>query len=106
MRLCAAPVLLLPLLGAGCDSLSARSFAGTVIIMSLHGASVTPPGQHLELWARNQYNDIIRINPYYDEANGKTHNGLMIRQAISPTDPCIIDDHGNLLTTAAAYPND
>ena len=38
MRLCAAPVLLLPLLGAGCDSLSAQSFAGAVIIMSLHGA--------------------------------------------------------------------
>lgn len=88
----------------GCDALTVRPFAGTVMQFALSGAKITPPGQHLELWARNQYNDIIRINPYYDFAKGLTSNGLMIRQAISLQDPCIIDDNGNLLTSAAAYP--
>jgi hypothetical protein len=96
---------LVPLMASlGCDALTVRPFAGTVMQFTLTGAAVTPPGQHLELWARDQYNDIIRINPFYDFANGKTSLGLMIRQAISLDDPCITDDKGNLLTSAAAYP--
>ena len=88
----------------GCDALTVRPFAGTVMQFTLAAAQITPPGMHLELWARDQYNDIIRINPYYDFPNGKTSTGLMIRQAITLQDPCIIDNAGNLLTSAAAYP--
>jgi hypothetical protein len=72
--------------------------------MTLEGAQVTPRGTHLEIWARDQYNDIIRLQPFYDESVNAITPGLMIRQAISPTDPCMTDDKGNLLTTAAAYP--
>lgn len=89
---------------AGCDALTVRSFAGSILQMTLEGAQVTPPGTHLEIWARDQYNDIIRLQPFYDESINATTPGLMIRQAIAPTDPCMIDDKGNLLTTAAAYP--
>ena len=71
-----------------------------------------PAGQHLELWARTQYDDIVRVNGYYDLGDGKTANGLMIRQAISLNDPCMIDGYyfagngnGNLLTSPAAYPS-
>jgi len=87
----------------GCDSLTARSFAGTVMSFTLSGSGTTPPGMHLELWARNATDDIIRINPYYDLTDYKTAYGIMIRQAVSLDDPCMIDEEGNLLTTAAAY---
>jgi hypothetical protein len=92
------------LASAGCDALTVRSFSGSVLQMTLEGAPVTPAGTHLEIWARDQYNDILRLKPFFDEANYKTKEGLMIRQAISPDDPCMTDDKGNLLTTAAAYP--
>lgn len=96
---------LLPLLGsAGCDALTVRSFAGTIMQFTMANVGITPAGQHLELWARDQYNDIIRVNPFYDLPNGLAAPGLMIRQAISLDDPCLIDAKGNLLTTAAAYP--
>jgi hypothetical protein len=92
----------------GCDALNVRSFSGAIMQFTIEGAkpvdSTQAPNKHLEVWARDQYNDIIRINPFYDENNYKTAYGLMIRQAISENDPCIIDDLGNLLTTAAAYP--
>jgi hypothetical protein len=91
---------------AGCDSLAVNPFSGTLMEMRLQGVAVTPPGQHLELWARDGYDDILRINPFYDEASNKTSYGQFIRQAISLDDPCLIDDAGNLLTSAAAYPGD
>ncbi|MCU1280422.1 MAG: hypothetical protein JWM53_3968 [bacterium] len=105
---------LLPLLGSlGCDALTARSFAGTVMQLTIDGvtAQSIPAGQHLELWARTQYDDIVRVDGYYNLAAGKTAYGLAIRQAISLSDPCMIDGYyylnnsgGNLLTSAAAYP--
>jgi hypothetical protein len=92
------------LTSAGCDALTVHSFAGSVLQMTLEGAKITPPGTHLEIWARDQYNDIIRLAPFYDESVNATTPGLMIRQAISVNDPCMTDDRGNLLITAAAYP--
>ncbi|HXU70680.1 MAG TPA: hypothetical protein VN947_15190 [Polyangia bacterium] len=89
---------------SGCDALGANPFAGTIMQLTVANAAVTPAGQHLELWARDQYNDILRIDPFYDETNYKTSYGLMIRQAVSLDDPCLIDANGNLLTDASAYP--
>ncbi len=92
----------------GCD-ISAQPFAGTIAELSIAGAQPTPPGQHLELWARNKYGDIVRIN-----TNNENHSnpafpdgspGYLIVNAITMSDPCLIDAHGNLLTTAAAYPS-
>jgi hypothetical protein len=98
-------LLLVPLLPSlGCDALSVRPFAGTVSQFTLSGAQVTPPGEHIEIWARDQYNDIIRLNPYYDETNALSTPGIMIRRAIPLDSPCMIDSKGNLLTSAAAYP--
>ena len=98
-------LLVVPLLPSlGCDALTVRPFAGTVSQLTLSGAQVTPPGQHIELWARDQYNDIIRLNPYYDETNALTTPGIMIRVAMPLDSPCMIDAKGNLLTSAAAYP--
>lgn len=104
---------LLPLVAsAGCDALTVRSFAGTVMQFTLTGvtAQTIPAGQHLELWARTQYDDIVRVPGYTDLTNGVTANGIMIRQAISLKDPCMIDGYyfpnnpnGNLLTSPAAY---
>ena len=62
------------------------------------------------MWVRTQYDDIVRVNGYTNLATGATANGLMIRQAISLKDPCMIDGYyfpnnagGNLLDTAAAF---
>lgn len=104
---------LLPLVASlGCDALTVRSFAGTVMQLTLTGvtAQTIPANQHLELWARTQYDDIVRVDGYYDLGAGKTAYGLMLRQAISLNDPCMIDGYyfahnpnGNLLTSPAAY---
>jgi hypothetical protein len=93
----------------GCDALNVHPFAGTVAQLTLSGAQVTPANQHLELWARDQYNDIIRLNPYFNETQTLpvekvTAFGLMIRPALPLDSPCMIDSKGNLLTSAAAYP--
>ena len=104
---------LLPLAASlGCDALTARPFAGTVMELTFAGVTATtiPAGKHLELWARTQYDDIVQVSGYYDLANGKTATGLMVRQAISLADPCMLDTYyfgkgaGNLLTSPAAYP--
>ncbi|MCU1282293.1 MAG: hypothetical protein JWM53_5839 [bacterium] len=109
---------LLPLLASlGCDALTVRSFAGTVMEFTISGVTPTslPAGQHLELWARTQYDDIVRVDGYTNLSLGETANGVMIRQAISLKDPCTIDGYyypneindptkGNLLTSEAAYP--
>lgn len=105
---------LLPLLGSlGCDALTVRSFAGTVMQFTISGVTATtiPANQHLELWARTQYDDIVRLEGYTDLGAGKSAPGLMIRQAVSLNDPCMIDGYyfhnsgGNLLTSPAAYPS-
>jgi hypothetical protein len=107
---------LLPLAAsAGCDALTVRSFAGTVSEMTINATGITattiPPGQHLELWARTQYNDIVRVPGYYDLQKGLSAFGLMLRPAITLDDPCMIDTYygdktgpGNLLTSPDAYP--
>lgn len=97
----------------GCD-ISAKPFAGTIIQLVLEGIPPNPPGEHLELWARNANDDIIRINGtyFFEDKVGKrpaatlTPPGLTIRNAYDFSDPCIIDASGNLLITAAAYPKD
>src|SRR5690348_12858991 len=97
----------IPLCAAlGC-SIGVNGFQGTVLQMTLE-VSASAPGHHLELWARNPYNDVLRINgSFTDSATSKTvyPYGLQVQQAISLDDPCMIDDKGNLLTTAAAYPS-
>jgi hypothetical protein len=96
----------------GCDALTVRSFAGTVMQFTLDGvtAQSIPANQHLELWARTQYDDIVRVDGYTNLGTGATANGLMLRPAVSLKDPCTIDgyyfagnENGNLLTSPAAY---
>jgi hypothetical protein len=102
---------------AGCDALTVRSFAGTVMQFTFTQAvkqTSIPAGSHLELWARTQYDDIVRVPGYYDLGQGLSANGIMIRQAISVTDSCMLDSYyaptdanktaGHSLTTAAAFP--
>jgi hypothetical protein len=111
-----APLSLLPLVvSLGCDALTVRSFAGTVGQFTLESvtASTIPAGQHLELWARTQYNDIVRVDGFTNINAFTTEYGLMIRQAISLDDPCMIDAYlpqadekataGHLLTSPDAY---
>ena len=108
MRYRIAVILMSALLpAAGCD-IAAKPFAGTIIQMTLDGAAVTPAGQHLELWARDQYDDVLRISGIYDTtAAGRAvrlfPDGLAVRLAITMDDPCMIDGAGNLLTKAEAY---
>jgi hypothetical protein len=102
-------LLLVPLAASvGCDELSVHSFAGATMQFTIAVPDTTPPGtpvgSHLEVWARNANNDIIRLEPFYDQNAYKTTPGLIIRQAISATDPCMIDANGNLLTSPDAYP--
>jgi len=97
------------LLATGCD-ISAKSFSGTVVNLTLTGVQ-TAPGAHLELWARSQFNDIIRINGNFDIPDPKnpqitnriTPYGYKVVPAITMGDPCMIDANGNLLVTASAY---
>src|SRR5437868_8683209 len=87
---------LLPLLASfGCDALTVRTFSGTIMEFTLDGvtASTIPANQHLELWARTQYNDIVRVEGYYDLTKGLSTPGIMIRQAISLKDPCMLDGY-------------
>jgi hypothetical protein len=104
---------LAPLLGSlGCDSLTVHTFAGTVMEFTIDGvtAQTIPANQHLELWARTQYDDIVRLEGYTNQPQGISSPGFMLRQAISLKDPCMLDGYfrgtgdGNLLTSPAAYP--
>lgn len=101
-------VLALGACGAGCG-LDAPQFAGTYMQMMLAGAGTNLAGEHLELWARDPYNDILRIDTIDDvvDSNGGATRyfpfGFVIRPAITMDDPCMIDDRGNLQVTAAAY---
>ncbi|MGZ3438520.1 MAG: hypothetical protein ACXVDD_03350 [Polyangia bacterium] len=95
---------------AGCDSLSAKSYAGTVIEMAIEGATPTPAAHHLELWARDRYDDILRVDALYDSSSHLASFGLQIRDAIRLEDPCIIvtdptsPTYGELLVMPSAYP--
>jgi hypothetical protein len=93
--------LLLALASTGCNSLTVDRFSGTIIELTMAGATASPPGTHLELWARDQYDDVIRIVGANSDGNPP---GLVIRPALSLADPCIIDDAGHLLTSPDAYP--
>jgi hypothetical protein len=126
------PALLAALSTAGC-SIYAPPFAGAVIELTLSGGTPLPAAQHLELWARVAHDDVVRIRRIQDldvtgalspeaattcadadpasvlAATGEriVHcrpAGFMIRPAIRMSDPCLIDDLGNLLVTPAAYP--
>ena len=112
-------MVVLVALAPGCD-ISVKPFAGTILQMSVsQNVTPSPPGSHLELWARTLYDDIVRINPENaDRAFVETFTfgrtpqpfpdgrpGLKIVKAITMGDPCVIDAHGNLLTTADAYPS-
>ena len=92
----------------GCDALTVHPFAGSVLALTIRQDATTGPsaaGHHLELWARDASNDILRVQLFYDSADYKTTFGVAVRQAISLDDPCMIDDQGNLLVTPAAYPS-
>jgi hypothetical protein len=101
---------LLTLPGVGCDSLVAKSYAGTVIEMTIDGAPPTPAGQHLEVWARDSYDDVLRVDALWDEANHRSSFGLQIRDAIDLDDPCMIvtdrsaPTYGELLVMPSAHP--
>lgn len=95
---------LLLVLACGCDALTVHPFSGSIIEFDLAGLAATPPGKHLELWARTPHNDILRIDLLFPSL-GKSVYGLMVRPAIDAAEPCVIDDKGNLLTSADAYPS-
>ncbi len=97
----------LPLLLAGtlgCDALSVKTFSGAVMQFTLENAPATAAGTHLELWARNANNDIIRLAPYYEENKYLSQPGFIIKPAITLDDPCMTDGKGHLLTDPSAYP--
>jgi hypothetical protein len=92
----------------GCDALTVHPFAGSVLALTIRQDATTGPsaaGHHLELWARDASNDILRVQLFYDSADYMTTFGVAVRQAISLDDPCVIDEHGNLLVSPAAYPS-
>jgi hypothetical protein len=105
-------LLVAPLaLSAGCNSLSVKTFVGTIVQMTFEGSAATAPGTHLELWTRDANDGIIRVDgtyyTYTDPTTKKSTSvspfGLMIRQAVALDDPCLIDKKGNLLTSPDAY---
>jgi hypothetical protein len=111
-------LVLIPVLLSAC-SLSAQSFSGAILEMTVAGVSPSPPNQHFELWARDSYDDTVRVSGIYElEANGALSAeqlascrpldsdkqlmqtgsrtihcrpfGLTIRQAIRMDDPCLV----------------
>jgi hypothetical protein len=100
--------LVLLSLAAGCD-ISVKSYAGATLQLSFATGNPSPPLHHLELWARDSVNDIIRVNGIvFDNVTNQQIEpapfGISIVYGITFDDPCMIDSKGNLLTTAAAYP--
>jgi hypothetical protein len=84
----------------GC-SLDVTPFVGTTIVLDIAGASATRPGEHLELWGRNNNNDIFRVSYRLQDNELR---GFSIRPALQLEDPCSINDTGYLLTDSRAYP--
>lgn len=95
---------LLFLLQVGCDAFTVKPFAGAVIELEIFGATASAPGEHLELWARNQFDDVLRLPILYAGKAGPSRHGLQVRLAVDPRDPCLIDRGGHLLTSSDAYP--
>src|SRR5688572_344559 len=98
-------------LTTGCD-ISVHTFAGAYLQLTITGGAPTPANQHLELWARTQYDDIVRIDHVYvDEQqpspageDPRRRYGFVIRNAVSMGDPCLIDENtGVRLGDPAAY---
>jgi hypothetical protein len=100
--------LCLALATAACDHFVVSDFAGSRLVLTIHGASATPAGQHLELWARTDDglgNDLVtrllfEVPP--DLSIGQTGysaqaSAYTIAQTVDINDPCMIDDNGNLL---------
>jgi hypothetical protein len=106
-------VLLVGIVGAsGCDALSAHTFAGAIIsmTMTLSSQQPEPTGEHLELWARDANNDIIRVDGIVDSSARTSAYGLQVVLAVDPADPCMIvtdkgsPAYGELLVSPKAYP--
>ncbi|MSP61179.1 MAG: hypothetical protein EXR72_12705 [Myxococcales bacterium] len=105
-------------LGASaCDRLSVTDFAGAKIELTLSGAAPTAAGQHLELWARDGNQHVIRLlaGSVRDECGGEGgcinnfgYHPALSAYAVAPVvdldDPCMIDDRGNLLWKPEAQP--
>src|SRR5262249_184161 len=83
-------LLVLPLVPSlGCDELTVRSFSGATLQFTISVPGATPAGTHLEVWARDSSNSILRLAPFYDQNAYKTTPGLIVRQAISLDSPCM-----------------
>jgi hypothetical protein len=96
--------------GASGCSLSAPPFAGSVLALTLSTTTRTAPDEHIEIWARTEFDDVIRIDHLFTAPGGqdalRSRYGFVIRNAIDMGDPCMIDvETGALLTTAEAYPS-
>jgi hypothetical protein len=72
----------------------------------LGGARATPAGQHLELWARDGDQDLVRVVAGVGVPDGdidpqgiapRKQGVYQIRQAVDIADPCMIDGQGHLL---------
>src|SRR5258706_14070066 len=109
-RWLAVPLAAIAWLLAGCDALTVRTFAGTIMKLSITANDVTAPGDHLEMWARDQNDNIVRLDAIYDAAHFRSAYGVQIRLTVDPNDPCMIvtDPHsaayGEPLTSPRAYP--
>src|SRR5689334_1024230 len=104
------PLRALALLGAclaaaGCDRFNVVPFAGAKIQMNVAGAKATPAGQHLELWARDGDEQLLRVvtgsatdDQVDPQGIAPTRQGVyVIKQAVDLADPCMIDQAGHLL---------
>ena len=81
--------------GASACDLAVPAFRGARIAMTLNNLPPTPAGDHLELWVREGEESIIRL----DAGPGVAY---AIAPVVSFTDPCAIDNQGNLIWTPAA----
>jgi hypothetical protein len=110
---CRALALLgVALLVGACDRFNVVPFAGAKIQLTIAGARVTPAGQHLELWARDGDETLVRVvagsatdGQVDPQGIAPTRQGVyVIRQAVDIADPCMIDGAGHLLWQPDAQP--
>src|SRR3954465_4487501 len=88
-----APVLVVLVTAGGCGFV-VHPYTGSVIEMTLDGAKPPPAGKHLELWGRNRFDAILRVDSFHDVTTGQSSFGLTVRPAAPADDPCLIDDAG------------
>jgi hypothetical protein len=108
----ALALLAVSLLAGACDRFNVVPFAGAKIQLTIAGAHLTPAGQHLELWARDGDEDIVRVvagsaqdTQVDPQGIAPTRQGVyIIRQAVDLADPCMIDGAGQLLWQPDAQP--